>query len=197
MPAKGTNKAEKELESTVGWRVPFNKVVRERFTMKVTIKEQMPKGDERKKEPCRFPEWKHFRQRLWQVPLRQDMPIKFQEHWKPWEVSRRVEEGVVTRGVLRFLWVTWVWAEKGHDQYFWFGCLFGSMWFQFRVLPLLGSLLYHLSHTLSPFCFGSFLDRILHFCTRLASNCDPPTSHVAGITACPTVPGLLVERGSC
>jgi hypothetical protein len=44
--------------------------------------------------------------------------------------------------------------------------------------------LYYLSHTSSPFCFfGYVLDKVLHFCLGLASDCNPPTSTscVAGI----------------
>jgi hypothetical protein len=49
--------------------------------------------------------------------------------------------------------------------------------FQFG-LALARQVLYHLSHSLSPFCFSYFSDRIFHFCLGSASD-NNPSSYVS------------------
>jgi hypothetical protein len=63
-------------------------------------------------------------------------------------------------------------------------------------LPLSGQVLYHLSHTSSPFYFIFQIES--HSFQGQVSDCNPSAdiSHIAGIIVCTIVPDLFVEMGS-
>jgi hypothetical protein len=70
--------------------------------------------------------------------------------------------------------------------------------FELRAPALATQVLYHLSHTCSPFCFSYFTNWISNLCLG-SLDCYPPIypSNIAGMIVCVTTPSsLLVEMGS-